>query len=413
MNKTNTSWSQLKFKDVARFINGRAFKPSEWKKKGLPIIRIQNLNDANKPFNYFDGEFEEKYLVRNDDILVSWSASLGVYAWNRGDAVLNQHIFKVVPNEKLLDRDYFFYCAQTKLDEMSTKVHGSTMKHITKEPFLNLEIPVPPLKNQKRIATILTRADKLKLKREQANQITSKILQAVFLQMFGDPLVNPKAWPIKAIRDIILDVQPGFAFGKFNLKDGVPHLRPFNILTSGTLSFDEIKYVPEEKVPPEYLLAPGDLIFNNTNSESLVGKTALFTSSIKCTISNHMTRIRFNANTAIPEYMWLWFNRLYRQGIFSRICKRWVNQAAVDTSQLKSLEIPIPPLSNQKQFALLVSKIEALKEQQGQSTHEISQLFNSLMSKAFNGELVHDVPEPERPQKNLPQSPTLTDYMKP
>jgi len=187
-------WHWRELGEVANFINGRAFKPSDWGTEGLPIVRIQNLTDPNKPFNYYNGDYEPRHFIQNGDILVSWSASLGVFKWGRGDALLNQHIFKVEPHNELINKDFFAYVIQTKIDEMKHRVHGSTMKHITKGLFLSLKIPLPPLETQRRIVEILERADALRRKRQEADEKTSQILQAAFVKMFGDPVRNEMGW---------------------------------------------------------------------------------------------------------------------------------------------------------------------------------------------------------------------------
>lgn len=97
----------IRLGDIATYINGYAFKPKDWREKGIPIIRIQNLNDPNKEYNYFDGEIDSKYLVNEGDILISWSASIGVYEWRGQQGVLNQHIFKVDFNKIKIDKKYF------------------------------------------------------------------------------------------------------------------------------------------------------------------------------------------------------------------------------------------------------------------------------------------------------------------
>ena len=88
-------WTYKKLGEVATYVNGYAFKPETWSEKGLPIIRIQNLNNVNAAFNYYEGELPEKYIVNKGDLLISWSASLGAYYWEGDVAYLNQHIFKV------------------------------------------------------------------------------------------------------------------------------------------------------------------------------------------------------------------------------------------------------------------------------------------------------------------------------
>src|SRR5690606_20064129 len=130
-----STWKEHKLGDLGRYINGRAFKPAEWGSKGLPIIRIQNLTDPDKPYNYFDGHVSEKHLVRDGDLLISWSATLGSFIWDRGDAALNQHIFKVKVNERLVEKEFLHYLILHILDELASQTHGSTMKHITKRKF--------------------------------------------------------------------------------------------------------------------------------------------------------------------------------------------------------------------------------------------------------------------------------------
>lgn len=139
-----------KLGEIADYVNGRAFKPSEWEKNGLPIIRIQNLNDPTAAYNYSDKQHKEKYKVQNGDLLFAWSASLGAYIWKRGDAWLNQHIFRVDHNESI-NKKYLYYCLTDIVDELYAKSHGSGMVHVTKGKFEDTEIPVPPLPTQHRI----------------------------------------------------------------------------------------------------------------------------------------------------------------------------------------------------------------------------------------------------------------------
>ena len=110
-------WEVARLIDVVEYINGYAFSPKDWKEKGLPIIRIQNLNDPDAEFNYFDGEIDKKYIVENGDLLFSWSASIGVYIWKRGKAVLNQHIFKVVPKNNV-DKYYLYYALFLAIEQL-------------------------------------------------------------------------------------------------------------------------------------------------------------------------------------------------------------------------------------------------------------------------------------------------------
>lgn len=185
-NEIPNGWASTTFGVVADYVNGRCFKSTEWEVSGLPIIRIQNLNKDDAPFNYTNSVFEEKYSVRNGDLLFSWSASLGVYLWKGGDAWLNQHIFRVVPYQ--VDKKYLYYSLTHHLSGLSGKTHGQGMVHITKGKFESHEILLPPLAEQHRIVAkieeLFSELDKgienLKTAREQLKVYRQALLKHAF-----------------------------------------------------------------------------------------------------------------------------------------------------------------------------------------------------------------------------------------
>ena len=137
-------------KDIAKYINGRAFKPTEWQAHGKPIIRIQNLTGSTKTLNRYSGGVDDKYLIYDGDVLISWSATLGVYVYRGEPAILNQHIFKVRP---YIDKFFIFYLVLNVLNDLKKKVHGTGMQHIKQKPFENHLVSIPPLNEQKRIVS--------------------------------------------------------------------------------------------------------------------------------------------------------------------------------------------------------------------------------------------------------------------
>ena len=149
-------WALAAVGKIASLINGRAFKPEDWSNEGLPIVRIQNLNDHNKSFNYCNFQTDEKFLINSGQLLFAWSGtpgtSFGCFIWNRGKAVLNQHIFRVEVDEKQLNKHFMCYAINQNLDKYINKAHGGVgLRHITKSKFEEEEIPLPPLNEQKRI----------------------------------------------------------------------------------------------------------------------------------------------------------------------------------------------------------------------------------------------------------------------
>jgi type I restriction enzyme S subunit len=150
-------WAWITVGDTGEYINGYAFKPGHREDTGRPIIRIQNLTDPTKPLNRTTLAVPSAYHVSTGEMLVSWSATVDVFVWNREPAFVNQHIFRVVPNEGLVDKNFLFHWLKVAIDQLliSEHLHGSTMKHINRGPFMAHRIQFPARREQERIAQTL------------------------------------------------------------------------------------------------------------------------------------------------------------------------------------------------------------------------------------------------------------------
>lgn len=381
--KSKEKWEVKKLKEVGEFINGKAFKPSDWKKEGVPIVRIQNLNDSQKEYNYFQGECEEKYFLDNEDLLVSWSASLGVYRWNKGKALLNQHIFKVKPFEEIIDKNYLYYVLMTKINEMKTRVHGSTMKHITKGQFEKVEIPVPPISIQKKIVSILDKAERLKDERKIANEKSKKIIQSLFYEMFGDPILNDKNWEVSTLGQSCESFQNGIGKNKEFYGKGTKVANIGDLYESAR--FEPRKYSLLDVNSKEielYKLKKGDLLFVRSSvKKEGVAYCSMYDSNEICLFSSFMikTHPKKNLNP-------LWLSYFLREDKIRKILVDVSNTGTItNISQpiLKQIRILIPPLELQNEFINKVNKIEKIFTLQKDSTEEINNLFESLMQEVF------------------------------
>ena len=180
-------WKKTTLGEIATYVNGRAFKPIEWSKTGTPIVRIQNLNNPNAEYNYYDGYIEEKYHIENGDLLFAWSASLGAYIWKGKSAFLNQHIFKVLPKENI-DKTFIYYLLDKVTNELYAKAHGSGMVHVTKGKFEATSVNIPPLEAQQaivnKIESLFDEIDegigRLKTAAQQIQQYRQSLLKNAF-----------------------------------------------------------------------------------------------------------------------------------------------------------------------------------------------------------------------------------------
>ncbi|MBK8017727.1 MAG: restriction endonuclease subunit S [Betaproteobacteria bacterium] len=179
-----TGWVAARINDTGLYINGLAFKPSDWKASGLPIIRIQNLSDDSREFNYAQGEFADEVLVRTGDILVSWSATLDAYLWKRQTGVLNQHIFRVIQATGLTDSGYLLLLLKRAIRDLSESVHahGLVMTHINRGPFLHHVVWIPPLAEQHRIVAkvdeLMALCDRLEAARAERETARDRLTAA-------------------------------------------------------------------------------------------------------------------------------------------------------------------------------------------------------------------------------------------
>jgi type I restriction enzyme S subunit len=379
-------WKHIQLGDAASFVNGYAFKPSDWQTDGLEIIRIQNLTKGSSSINYFKGELADRYKVRKGDLLISWSATLGIYTWDGDDAWLNQHLFKVVFDKKDFDKSFFKHLISMSLEEMGRDTHGSTMKHITKPRFDSFKIPYPPLAKQQKIAAILDAADNLRQKDRQLVEKYTALSQSLFLEMFGDPVTNHRGFEVGTIRDLVSTANYGTS-AKAQEDGDYPYLRMNNITYDGAMDFSSLKYISlEDKDKPKYLVKKGDILFNRTNSKELVGKTGLYNEDKEMVIAGYLIRLRTNAR-ANPYFIWGHMNSKHGKSVLMHMCKSIIGMANINAQELQNIKIVLPPITLQNQFADRIQLIEQQKQQAQASLEKSEALFNSLLQRAFTGEL--------------------------
>lgn len=375
-----SKWEYKKLGEVATFLNGYAFKPSEWSSEGFPIIRIQNLTNTNAEYNYFNGDnIDKRYIVNNGDLLVSWSATLGAFIWDGDKALLNQHIFKTIFDKTDIDKHFLRYSIISSLNLMSTKAHGITMRHITKKDFDNIKIRVPSLSAQHRIVSELDQLSAIISLKQQQMKEYDALAQSLFYEMFGDPTDNAKCWNVVNLKDVSKEkLTYGSGASATSFDGEVRYIRITDITNDGSLVESKVSPNKQEE---KYLLHDGDILF--ARSGATVGKTYLYSQKDgKAIYAGYLIRLIPNKEIVLPLYVFYYTKTRYYLNFISK-AQRAVAQPNINAKQYGDLKIPLPPLSLQRSFAEKVKAIEHQKSLLKQSITETQTLLDSRMQEYF------------------------------
>jgi type I restriction enzyme S subunit len=369
--------------DYIEILSGFAFKSSLFNSeaRGLPLVRIRDVVPGYSE-TYSDEDFDEKYLLEDGDLLIGMDGEFNCARWKGGKALLNQRVCRVIASSKNLDDQYLFYFLPRPLKQIEAKSNFVTVKHLSVKQIQAIKIPLPPLEEQRRIAAILDKADGVRRKRKEAIRLTEELLRSTFLEMFGDPVTNPKGWEKIKLGNLCTIVRGGSP-------------RPINDYLGGSIPWIKIGDATEgddiyihktaEAIKPDGVkksryLEPGSLIFAN------------------CGVSLGFARILKIAGCIHDG--WLAFsdldksiNQIFLLKLLNSITEHFRaiapagTQPNLNTTIMKNFEIPIPPIDLQEKFAVVSHYLTDSIQKNSEMFKESENLFNSLLQRAFRGEL--------------------------
>lgn len=347
--------------DIATYINGYPFKPEDRGLTGLPIIRIQDLTGNSYDLGFYNGNYPERIEINDGDVLISWSASLGVYIWNKGKALLNQHIFKVAFDKCEVNKQFFVYAVQYKLQEMGAKAHGATMKHIVKKDFDNTAIPFPALEEQEKIAQTMNRISRIISDRQQQLQKLDELVKARFVELFGDPELNPRGLPVLPWNAVFLTTT-----GKLDSNAMVENGRyPFFTCAKESYKIDSYAF------DCEALLLAGNNAAGIYDVKHYKGKFNAYQRTYVLRLMNE-------------KWSYILFKRQLEDKLqYLQSQSKGTNTRYLTLGILNELRFVVPPIAEQEQFAVFVEQTDKSKVAVQKALDEAQLLFDSLMQKYF------------------------------
>ncbi|WP_412500305.1 restriction endonuclease subunit S [Shewanella chilikensis] len=328
-------------------------------------------------------------VIPRGTIIVPTRMALGKVAITGCEMAINQDLKAIFINDaQVIDRDYFARFLESKANYIESEGKGATVKGITLEFLRDIDVPLPPLEEQKRIAAILDKADAIRRKRKQAIQLADDFLRAVFLDMFGDPVTNPKGWDECVLKDIA-DVRSGVTKGK-KVPEGqgisLPYMRVANV-QDGYLDLSSIQDITVTKKDAEKCkLIRGDILLTEGGDPDKLGRGHVWNDEIEnCIHQNHIFSVRIKNTSAVrAEFLSAVISSQRGKRYFLKVGKQTTGIATINKTVLSEFCPFIPPIDMQDKYLKIVTKVAAMKNSTGDMKLE---LFGSLSQKAFSGQL--------------------------
>jgi type I restriction enzyme S subunit len=371
-----SEWEVKQIKDVCKLINGRGFKPHEWRKEGFPIIRIQNLNGSEE-YNYYQGEFSIKIVVEHGQLLFAWSGSRGTsfgpHIWNGQKGLLNYHTWKVNINETNIEKTYFYHALKRLTKKIEEKAHGaSALVHTQKWEMEGFEIPLPHAKaEQQAIASALSDVDALITALEQLITKKRNIKQGAMQQLLTGEKRLPGfggAWEVKILKEVVdfLDEKrrPIKDSDRAQMRGYFPYYGASGI----------IDYVND-------YIFDDNLILLGEDGENIISRNSrlVFQISGKVWVNNHAHVLKPKPDTDLvflTEYLESLNYELYNTG---------TAQPKLNKKVCSSIPVTLPPLPEQQAIAKILSDMDTEIEALEQKRDKYKAIKQGMMQELLTG----------------------------
>ena len=326
---------------------------------------------------------EPSKIARENDILISVRAPIGALNIANCECCIGRGLAALTVNNDICTREYLWYALSSKIDELNSKGTGSTFKAVNKSTLSETEIPLPPLDEQRHIAATLDKVTDLITKRRQQLDKLDELVNARFVEMFGDPVSNPYDWNLRGLLQLG-DCKNGMNFHSTDI--GV------NVHCLGVGDFKNLSCISDtSKLPTvsltgmpsdEYMLKDGDIVFVRSNgNKALVGRSlVVYPATTPTTFSGFCIRFRLHCDEVKADYL---LRVLKTDSIRKKMAGRGANIQNLNQKILGELQIPVPPLDLQNQYTGFVEQIEKTKVTISHSLERLETLKKALMQEYF------------------------------
>jgi type I restriction enzyme S subunit len=283
--------------------------------------------------------------------------------------------------------DYFFYWFNSL--DLGSLANGSSVPQLNNKQIEPLKIPLPPLATQQKIAAILDAADAHRQKTKQLLAKYDALAQSIFLEMFGDPVTNPKGWEVKRLEKVCDKITDGTHHSPEPTTEGAPyvtakHVKPFKLSFLSKPTY--ISWQNHEAIYKRCSPKKGDVLYIKDGATT--GIACINTFEEEISLLSSLALIQTNRQLLNPDFLCFWLNY---ENMKTQLLSIWMSGAAIQRytlKKIKSFEIMIPPIEIQERFSLIINENEKIKSVMNKEIKESENLFNSLLQKAYNGELV-------------------------
>ncbi|MBE1138439.1 restriction endonuclease subunit S [Escherichia coli] len=371
-------------------------KPEYYEGGDIPWIKSGDLKDskiyeANEYITAAGLENSSAKIVEKDSILIAmYGATVGRLAILGINAATNQAICNIRPDTTIADMKYLYYFLKSKFSYFVENAVGGAQPNISQGLIKSLEVPLPSLDEQKRIADILDKAAGVCQKREQAIKLADDFLRATFLEIFGDPVKNPKGWKKNKIKKGVLDITSGWSATGENIpcKSDEFGVLKISSVTSGIFKPEENKMVDSETIlASKKLIFPkkGDLLFSRANTRELVAAICMVHQDYdNLFLPDKLWSIKLDHDLLLPEFFLVLIqNEKIRDLLTKQATGTSGSMLNISKNKFEETEIIFPEINVQKYFCNTFRKKINLKEKLIKSNELANESFNSLSQKVF------------------------------